>query len=128
MTLYRVIGPDSEDDARALTLEEAFARMMAWAGTEYVFARLGEVMLLQLVETRSFSDRTLLDPERRADRDALRARCAIFQSERLDDRDARRELMLQALTRNRTGYRVRAETGPVLVPMGRENLRAGIAN
>lgn len=106
MTRYRLVGPGREVDARGLTLEEAFARMMAWAGQDYIFTRVDGVMLLQIIRTRSFSDFALLDPKREQDRRDLRAMCPLFESEEIDDRGARRDLMLQAIANNLHGYRV----------------------
>jgi hypothetical protein len=83
--------------------------MMAWAGTDYVFSRLDDTMLLQLVPTRSFSDFALLDPARAADRKSLRALCPLFQSDLRDHGDARKDLMLQAIKADRSGYSVREE-------------------
>jgi hypothetical protein len=111
MTRYRVNGPNDEQDARGLTLEEAFARLMAWAAVDYVFSRIDGTMLLQLVPTRSFSDFALLDPERTRDRQSLRALCPLFQSEFRDNDAARRDLMLQAMKADRHGYSVQEEAG-----------------
>ncbi len=109
MSLYRVTGPDNECDARGLTLDEAFARLMAWAELDYVFSRIEGIMLLQLVPTRSFPDLALLDPDRVADRQVLRAQFPLYQSEKLSDRDARRDLMLQAIRAGQRGYSVRED-------------------
>jgi hypothetical protein len=114
MSLYRVTGPDDECDARGLTLEEAFVRLMAWAEADYVFTRIEGIMLLQLMPTRSFSDFALLDPGRSADRRALRAKCPLYQSQKASDRDARRDLMLQAIAGTRPGYTVCAESAATL--------------
>ena len=109
MALYRIVGPEEESDARGLTLEEAFVRLMAWAETDYVFSRIEGIMLLQLLPTRSFSELTLLDPDRAADRRSLRALCPLYQSEKRDDCEARRDLMLQAVATAQRGYTVREE-------------------
>jgi hypothetical protein len=57
----------------------------------------------------------MLDPDDMSDRESLRAMCPLFQSDKLDDGEARRELMLQAITHDRVGYSVREEPRLVAV-------------
>jgi hypothetical protein len=110
MARYKVIGPDSEDQAHGLSLEEAFARIMALAGTEYHFARHKGLMRLHLARNCRFMDLPFLDPDRPAERQLLREIWPLYQSDNPDDPAARRELMLQAIEKGRDSYHAREES------------------
>jgi hypothetical protein len=125
MARYKVIGPDVEDMAHGLSLEEAFARMMALAGTECIFSRHKGTLLLHLTRTRPFVDLPFLDPDRPGDRELLRSMWPLYQSDIPDDADARRELMLQAIKRGRDNYFAREESLQAVVqPPVRERIKA----
>jgi hypothetical protein len=110
MTRYKVIGPDSEDQAHGLSLEEAFARIMALAGTEYHFARHKGLMRLHLTRNCRFMDLPFLDPDMPADLELLRSIWPLYQTDNPDDAAARRELMLQAIEHGRDSYIAREES------------------
>jgi hypothetical protein len=110
MARFKVIGPDFEDMARGLTLEEAFARMMALAGTEYIFSRHKGQMRLHLTRTRPFMDLPFFDPDKAGDRELLRSMWPLYQTDNPDDAEARRELMLQAVKHGRDNYFVQEES------------------
>jgi hypothetical protein len=104
MARYKVIGPDFEDMAHGLSLEEAFARMMALAGSEYHFARHKGTMRLHLTRNCRFMDMPFLDPDKPGDRELLRSMWPLYRSDNPDDAGARRELMLQAIKHGRDNY------------------------
>ena len=110
MARYKVIGPDFEDMAQGLSLEEAFARMMTLAGTGYIFSRHKEKMRLHLARTRPFMDLPFLDPDKPGDRELLRSMWPLYQSDNPIDAGARRELMLQAIEKGRDNYFAREES------------------
>jgi hypothetical protein len=117
MPRYKVVGLDFEDQARALNLEEAFARMMALAGTDYVFSRIKGRIRLVLMRTKPFADLPFLDPDRPADRELLRELWPLFQSDNPNDAEARRALMLAAIKHGRDGYFAREKSlQPVAQP------------
>jgi hypothetical protein len=107
MTRYMLIGPEFE--ARGLSLEEAFARMMAAAGSDYVMSRNKGVMQLFLMRNRLQPDMPHIDFDNKDDREMLRRMWPLFQSDNPDDADARHEIMLEAIKHGRDGYFVKED-------------------
>ena len=101
MTRYTVLSleDDADHHGTGLSVDEAFARIMALTETDYVFARDHGVMRLFLTS-----------PELRKgepfdyDSDFGRLQNPDFRSPNPDDSAARQDIMLQAISGTRDGY------------------------
>jgi hypothetical protein len=114
-TRYRVLGPDHEEVDRGQRLEDAFARMMHKAGTEFVISRHGRKMRLSMMRT-SFWDMPFLDFDSADDRAMLRELFPLIESDNLDDAEARREIMLKMIDIGRDNYRCEIDLSVVASP------------
>jgi hypothetical protein len=98
-TVYRFADGAIQAKSGCLKVPEAFAKMMALAGTEYVFRRYSGTMRLDLIRTRPVQDMPFLY----RDLDLCRATFPLFESSLPDDESARADLMEQALRHGRDG-------------------------
>ena len=104
-TVFEFKDGERHGEARNLKLPEAFARMMALAGTEYAFHRYGETMRLNLVRKGPIADLPFLY----RDLELCRTMFPLFESWLPDDERARADLMEQALLHGRDSVCAEAE-------------------
>jgi hypothetical protein len=100
-TVYELSDGERQDVVTGLKLDEAFARMMALAGSTCTFARFGGVMRAVLTRTGPFPDLPFLDQ----DPEMIRELFPRFESANADNEQARREIMEQALKHGRDNMR-----------------------
>jgi len=101
MTRYTIVflEDDSGHNGTGLSVDEAFARIMALTETEYVFARDHGVMRLFLTNHEARKGEPFDD-----DSEFGRLQNPDYRSPNPNDSAARYEIMLQAISGGRDGY------------------------
>jgi len=101
MTRYIVLSVEDEVEYRGtgLSVDEAFAQIMALTDTDYVFARDRGVMRLFLINREMRKGEPIID-----DPEIERLQNPDYRSPNPDDNAARRDIMLQAVCSGRDGY------------------------
>ena len=101
MTRYTIVSleDDADHHGAGLSVDEAFACIMALTETEYVFARDHGVMRLFLTSREARKGEPF-----DYDSEFERLQNPDYRSPNQDDRAARQDIMLQAISGGRDGY------------------------
>jgi hypothetical protein len=118
MKTYSVYRLEDEPRGRArnLATDEAFARVMAIAGSDYAFRKYGNVWRLDLVRKEPFSDLPFLHQ----DAEPCRELFPLFETMLEDPDEARFALMEAALRHGRDGVYAEVERNLAIVPTQKE--------